>query len=148
MSAPDYFGLLGLSPAFTLDLQALETAYFTQQRLYHPDRFVGKPDAERLQALNRSADVNKAYNMLKNPLTRAQYLLHLQGIAVATEADTIKPSQALLTEIMGLREEGVDKQKLQRMIAASEAIIAAHFAAAAFEQMAQETMRLGYLVKI
>ena len=143
----NYFELLGLSPAFNLDLQALESAYFTQQRLYHPDRFVGKLPAERQAALHRSVDINKAYETLKNPFSRAQYLLHLQGTQVGTDHDTVKPSQALLMEIMELREEGVQKEVLERMIVESQAHIAAHFLASRFAEMAQETLRLGYLIK-
>ena len=144
----DYFNLLNVSPAYALDLQALEKAYFTQQRLYHPDRFVGKPDAERLAAMGRSVDINKAYQLLKNPLSRAQYLLHSQGIEVGTDHDTVKPSQALLMEIMELREEGVSKEKIAQMIADSVQLISAHYHSASFDKMAQETLRLGYLMKI
>ncbi len=99
-----YFTLSSISPAFDLDLQALEAAYFTAQRQYHPDRFAGKPAAERQQAMQRSADINQAYETLKNPLKRAQYLLHLQGITVGTEQDSVKPSQELLMETMEWRE--------------------------------------------
>ncbi len=147
MANPDYFSLLGLSVVFDLDLATLEAAYFTQQRLYHPDRFVGKTPAERQAALLQSVDINQAYDTLKNPLKRAQYLLHLQGIEVGTDKDTIKPSQALLMEIMELREEGVSKEVQQRMMAESIAKITAHFAASAFAEMAHETLRLGYLIK-
>jgi molecular chaperone HscB len=144
----EHFTLFGLEPAFELDLAALEAAYFKAQRLYHPDRFVGKPPAERMAAMQRSMDVNKAYDILKNPLTRAQYLLHLQGITVGTEADSIKPLPALLMEIMELREDGVTREKLTDMIARSQASISAHFAAQTWEAMAHETLRLGYLLKI
>ncbi|MDE3060186.1 MAG: Fe-S protein assembly co-chaperone HscB [Pseudomonadota bacterium] len=143
-----YFTLLNLPPTFDLDLSALESAYFTAQRQYHPDRFVGKPPSERTAALQHSADINKAYDTLKDPLKRAQYLLHLQGIAVGTEADSVKPSQEILVEAMELREEPPPKEKLEKMIAASIAAIGNHYQAKAFPQMAQETLRLGYLVNL
>jgi len=154
---PDYFALLGLSAIFDIDPQALETAYFSQQRLYHPDRFVGTAPAERQAALQRSGDINNAYQTLKNPLSRAQYLLHLQGIAVGTEADSIKPSQALLMETMEWREtidgtQGAEEMAtldntLETMITQSHATIANAFSASQWERMAHETLRLGYLTK-
>ncbi len=146
----NHFALLGIEPSFAVDIAQLEAAYFREQRKFHPDRFVGKPAAERNAALNASMDINHAYDTLKNPLKRAQYLLHLQGITVGTEKDSVKPSQAQLIEIMELREsleEGADIA-LDTMITASESSIAEHFFAKHFDAMAQETLRLGYLMKI
>lgn len=143
----NFFELLGMAPAFDLDLAALEAAYFKAQRQYHPDRFVAKPPAERMAALQQSADINQAYDILKNPLKRAQYLLHLQGIQVGTDHDSVKPSQALLVEVLELREAGVQAAALERMIAASIDAIGRFYNAAEWDSMAQETMRLGYLVK-
>lgn len=144
----NYFELLGLSPAFELDLSSLEAAYFTAQRQFHPDRFVGKPAVERAQAMQRSADINNAYETLKNPLKRAQYLLHLKGITVGTETGGVKPTQAVLMEAMELREEPKTKDVLQQMINESITRIAAHYRQSDFDAMAQETLRLGYLMKV
>jgi molecular chaperone HscB len=148
MAISEYFSLLSLNPSFDIDLQELEKAYFAQQRLFHPDRFVGKPHAERLVALGKSADINKAYETLKNPLKRAQYLLHLQGIAVGTDHDTVKPTQALLMEVIELREEAVTKDIITQMVVQSQAAIAQHCADEKWMDMAHETLRLGYMVKI
>ena len=154
MVTSDYFSLLGFTPVFSLDSKALEAAYFAMQRLFHPDRFIGKPALERQQAMGRSVDINNAYETLRNPLSRAQYLLHLQGIAVGTEHDTVRPAQALLIETMEWREkidEATDFAELdttlETMITNSEQIIADAFSSGAFERMAQETLRLGYLLK-
>ena len=155
--SPTYFELLGLAPQFDIDLKTLETAYFREQRRHHPDRFAGRPAHERQEALFRSGDINTAYNTLKNPLGRAQYLLHLQGIAVGTEADSARPSQQVLVETMEWREQiaGVqDAQaagKLETMLDAlhtqSVAAIAQAYAREAWDDMTQETLRLGYIAK-
>lgn len=142
----NYFALLGLPPAFTLDLPALEAAYFKAQHQFHPDRFVGKPDSERQAALQRSVDINKAYDTLKNPLKRAQYLLSLQGISVGTDSDTQKPSQALLMEVMELRESP-DAEKLASLAKESITRLEKLAAAQDWPAMAEETIRLGYLIK-
>lgn len=141
------FHLLNLAPAFDLDLAALEAAYFAAQRQCHPDRFVGRPEAERLAAMQRSADVNRAYDTLKNPLSRAQYLLSLQGIRVGTESDSVKPSPEILMEAMELRESPPAPDALDRMIQSSLAAVADSYTKSAWDAMAQETLRLGYLLK-
>jgi molecular chaperone HscB len=153
----DYFTLLGLPAEFNLDLAALESAYFREQRVSHPDRFVGKPAAERQAALSRSVEINEAYNHLKDPLKRAQYLLHLQGIEVGTEADSVKPSASLLMETMELRERIEEaapeelsalEDSLAHMTAQAINAIDRYYGAAEFNEMAEETLRLGYLLKI
>ncbi len=143
----NYFELLGLSAAFDLDPAALEKAYFTEQRKYHPDRFATKPSAEKHAAMQRSVDINNAYNTLKDPLKRAQYLLGLHGIVVGTDKDTIKPSHALLTEVMEWREVEIPKQKLEELRNDSVEQIAKHTINSAWNDMAQEALRLGYIIK-
>lgn len=143
----NYFTFLNVPESFEIDLKALEKNYFSAQRQYHPDRFVGKPDSERLVAAQRSADINAAYKTLKEPLSRAQYLLKLQGVVVGTEKDTVKPSHALLTEVMEWREEGISTEKLHEIMEQSVAAIAKHYTNGAWEPMAQETLRLGYVLK-
>ena len=78
----DHFARLGLPAALDLDAAALDEAYFAQQRLWHPDRFVAKPAAERARASAEAAAVNDAYRTLKNPLTRAIYLADLKGVTI------------------------------------------------------------------
>lgn len=139
----NYFELLNTNSAFEVDLAALEKAYFAVQRQYHPDRFAGKAEAERMTAMQRSVDANDAYNTLKDPLKRARYLLKLQDILVGTDQDTVKPSQALLMEVMEWREEGID----EALQADSIALISKHYSKQDWQAMAQETLRLGYINK-
>lgn len=146
--AADYFSLLGIAASFDVNLAALESAYFAAQRQYHPDRFTGKPEQEKLAAAQRSADINHAYKTLKEPLTRARYLLKLQGVIVGTDHDSVKPSHALLTEVMEWREEGIEAAKLKNIHQQSIAKIAEHYKTAAWEKMAQEVLRLGYIASI
>lgn len=153
-STMNYFLLLDIPVAFDIDQARLEKAYFTAQRQYHPDRFVGKPTEERNQALQKSMDINKGYDALKNPLKRAQYLLHLQGIEIGGEHDTIKPSQALLIEIMDLREQLEEQKDIKLVNQLSDSYknslldISKYYANKDWQKMAQETIRLGYLVKM
>ncbi len=150
------FEILGLVPAFRVDLKALETAYFTAQRACHPDRFVGKGEAERLAAISSSQLVNDAYETLKNPLTRAEHLLDMQGISALSDDAEVPP--ALLMEMMELRERimeaAQDGRALANIVAeirtlatANETAIADAFEHSDFTKAAAETQRLQYLGK-
>lgn len=101
----NYFTLLGLDARFDLSESVLNKAYIAAQQLAHPDRMVGKSEAQKLIAIQTSMDANEAYEALKNPLTRAQHLLALSGIKVnVDDADAVRPSQLLLAEMLELRE--------------------------------------------
>ncbi len=153
-----YFEILAIPQAFTIDMAALEAGYFNAQRNYHPDRFIGKSAQERAEALARSMDINQAYEALKNPLKRAQHLLKMQGINIGTENDSIKPDPALLMEIMELQEQFEEAgdakihnklvEKLKNMREKTLLDIAKYYANEEWKKMAQEALRLGYLVKI
>ncbi len=95
----DYFALFGLPPRYRFDPQALELAYHTLQRAVHPDRHASGDDAERRLALQSSARVNEAYQALKDPVVRAQYLLSLRGIDALAETDTALPMEFLQREL-------------------------------------------------
>ena len=152
-----YFDILGLPAAFTLDDKALEQAYFAAQRATHPDRFIGKPEAARVAAFEHSQRVNEAYEALKNPLTRAEHLLELQGIIVNGE-DSKDVPPALLMEMMELRERleeaapqgavlaGVISEIKQQAMDSQKALADA-FAARDYETAKTETVRFAYLGK-
>lgn len=151
------FDILGLPPAFDLDAKALEAAYFQEQRRFHPDRFVARPEAERAEALRRSVDINEAYRTLKEPLSRAQALLLAQGIRVGTDNDTIKPSAALLMESMVWHEAveeaqtepqlSVEEERLQAAYCDCMARISALYREAQYESMAQAVLSFIYVLK-
>lgn len=152
--ASNPFALLGLSPAFDLDSAALQRAYLTAQQACHPDRFSRADGALRQQAALRSVAVNEAYQTLKSPLYRAQALLAAQGIHVATERDTHKPSPALLMEVMEWREaleEGIDLDSgiatLETEQAAQIEALVQAFAISDYPTASQGTLRLQYLDK-
>lgn len=100
MSSPCPFAQLGLPITWDVPVETLEQAYFSQQRILHPDRFVGKSEAERLKAQDASAALNTAYQTLKSPLSRAKYLLEHRGLTLEGPQD---PS--VLMDMMDLSEE-------------------------------------------
>ena len=154
----NYFTLLELPESYELDLAELQRAYTKAQQQYHPDRMVGKTELERAKAVQISMDANEAYEALKSPLLRAQHLLSLKGIIVnADERDTHKPDQALLMEMLELRESMAQSQSeaeiakhaqdIKAAMKQTEAQLASMFAEKAYEEAAQAVIRLRYLGK-
>jgi len=100
----NYFTLFGLSPQYQVDIQALTTRFQDLQRQYHPDKFASGSQAEQLTAVSQSATINQAWQTLRHPLARAEYLLSLQGFDLASEQHTVRDT-AFLMEQLELREE-------------------------------------------
>eukprot|EP00158_Paraphelidium_tribonemae_P001569 Partr_v1_DN24556_c0_g1_i1_m19978 putative HscB iron-sulfur cluster co-chaperone homolog (E. coli) len=68
------------SPSFAMDEKLLKRRFLQLQQSFHPDNFssasVGDGSAKELHfAQDLSSWLNKAYNTLRDPLTRSQYLL-------------------------------------------------------------------------
>ncbi|EIJ43291.1 Fe-S protein assembly co-chaperone HscB [Beggiatoa alba B18LD] len=103
MTNPNYFELFGLPTSFTIDNDALATRYRDLQKMVHPDKFADAPERERRLAMEKATLINSAFQTLKQPIHRAQYLLELQGIALNNENDTFMDGQFLMAQ-MELRE--------------------------------------------
>ena len=99
----NHFDLFGLTPAFSIEGEALERSYRQIQSKVHPDRFAHAGDAERRASLQWTTRVNEAYRTLKDPVQRARHLLELHGVDVAFETNTAMPPEFLMQQ-MELRE--------------------------------------------
>ena len=98
----DYFTALGLPRKLAIDLQDLERRYYELSRRFHPDFFQTASTRERLVSLENSALVNKAYRTLRDPLSRAEYLVKLES---DTGGDVLaEPPQAFFEEVLELNE--------------------------------------------
>jgi molecular chaperone HscB len=100
----NHFELFNLPARFDIDAGALDTAYRDVQGRVHPDRFVNATDAERRVAMQWATRANEAYQTLKNPMKRAQYLCELNGVDLKTESNTAMPMDFLMQQ-MEWREE-------------------------------------------
>jgi molecular chaperone HscB len=102
----DFFSFLGLPRKLNLDMADLEQRYRALSRQFHPDYFYNAPAAERRASLEQSSYLNDAYRALKNPASRIEYLLQLEGVAPKSAADAAKQvPPALLEEVFALNEE-------------------------------------------
>jgi len=101
-STSDAFALLGLPAQYDLDPQLIERAFFDRSKELHADKFATAPTAERVAALSRSRALNDAYQTLKKPMARAEYLLAQGGVAIG---DNERLDPEFLMNVLELREE-------------------------------------------
>jgi len=111
----DFFRVFGLPRKFNVDVTDLEHRYKEMTKILHPDRFARADGRARRASLERSVQLNLAWRTLSQPVSRAEYLLSLEGIEVgepagskssgAVDSRATQPvDTALLVEVMELRE--------------------------------------------
>lgn len=100
----NHFELFNLPLQFAVDAQALDSAYRDVQNRVHPDKYVNATDAEKRVAMQWATRANEAYQTLKHPQKRAQYMCELHGVDLQTESNTAMP-MAFLMQQMEWREE-------------------------------------------
>jgi molecular chaperone HscB len=111
----DYFSFLGVPRKLNLDLAALEQTFRALSRQFHPDYYYNAGPAERRASLERSSYLNDAYRTLRQPISRVEYLLSVEGMdrrrtdrpdaPADTARDAAKVPAALLEEVFALNEE-------------------------------------------
>jgi len=116
----NHFELFHLPARFAVDMAALDAAYREVQGQVHPDRFVSATDAEKRVAMQWATRANEAYQTLKNPQKRAQYLCELHGVDLKSESNTAMPVQFLMQqmewrEALGDARTGKDLDALESL---------------------------------
>lgn len=106
----NHFELFDLPAAFDIDAADLQQRYRKLQQQLHPDRFASGSERDKLLAVQRTAQVNDAYQTLKSPLSRAEYMLQLRGIDLQHEQQTIRDPDFLMAQ-MEWRERIEDLQQ-------------------------------------
>lgn len=95
----DYFHLFNLPIRFLIDGDALERSYLALQVQVHPDKFAHLPESERRLSMQWATRVNEGYQILRNPLNRARYLLSLHGVDTQEELNTSMPTDFLMQQM-------------------------------------------------
>lgn len=108
----NYFSLFGLPESFSIDNQALETSYHTLATRFHPDKSATSSAFEQKQNMMMAATINQAYQILKNPIDRAAYLLNQRGLDVDAPEHTQFAPEFLMQQ-MSWREQLMDAQSTQ-----------------------------------
>ena len=117
----NYFELFEFDVQFEIDIEQLDAGYQSLQRVLHPDKFASASDNERRWSMQAAGFVNEAYQTLSKPLSRATYLLKLNGISIDEETDT-HMSPMFLMEQMELRESLADVAQSADPYAAVESV--------------------------
>ncbi len=99
----DHWTVLGLTRRLRLDRGDLERRFHALNRRLHPDYFRLRSPEEQAISLEASAAVNSAYRALRDPVSRVEYLLELEGLGLGT-AGQAKPPADLFEEILELQE--------------------------------------------
>ncbi len=76
----NFFDIFQLDKTFDINYNMLEKNYRNLASQYHPDRTTMLSAFEQRQQMMLFTTINQAYETLKNPLSRANYLLKLNGI--------------------------------------------------------------------
>lgn len=98
----DYYRFFELDRQLSIDLSDLQRRYYSLSRLVHPDHFArGTPNEKRF-ALDATAILNDAFRTLRDPITRAEYLLKEEGIEPAHDGAKRVPPE-LLEEVFDVR---------------------------------------------
>jgi len=105
----DYFSFLGLPRALTIDAADLDRRFRELSRKFHPDFYYNAAPVERLASLERSSYLNDAVRALRNPVSRIEHLLAIEGMppvkAEGTSSGASKVPASLLEEVFALNEE-------------------------------------------
>jgi molecular chaperone HscB len=102
----DYFAVLGLPRRLALNEEELRRRFYELSRQHHPDFHQAGTAAERAVALGASAEVNRAYRTLRDPLARVEYVIALEEGRDGREGARDKPAvpPALLAEMLEVQE--------------------------------------------
>ena len=108
-----YFELFGLPEAVDIDVPALEAKHRALSLQLHPDR--QSDPKERRLAVDKTATLNEAMKVLRDPVKRAFYLLKLKGVDLERDEAGAQRQMPLefLEEVME-RREALEAVRAQR----------------------------------
>jgi molecular chaperone HscB len=101
--APDPFTVFGLPKSMDLDERAIEQRYLRLSRECHPDLLRSQDAGDCVAVLQRAAEVNDAWKVLRDPWLRARALLELHRPGVLDRNKKLDPT--FLAEALELAEE-------------------------------------------
>lgn len=137
----NYFTLLGLEVSFFIDLETMERNYVAMQSSMHPDCFSDLTKKE--SAVANIAKVNEAYSVLKSPLTRAEYILELNGIKLQDE-----DRNNLVSEVFDVCDAHDAESAITSEMSKCQELMGKFFEIGDIYQAALQVEKLKYLKKL
>jgi molecular chaperone HscB len=101
--APDPFAVFGLQRSIDLDERTLEQRYLKLSRECHPDLHRQKETGDCIAVLQRAAEINDAWKILRDPWQRARALLELLSPGALERNKKLDPM--FLADALELAEE-------------------------------------------
>lgn len=98
-----YFKLFNIPPSIKIEKSTLRERYLQLSKTLHPDYHVSGSEEDQAEALEASAQLNKAYRTLQSEDQTLRYLLMEKGILEDEEKYTLDPE--FLMEMLELNEE-------------------------------------------
>lgn len=98
----NYFELFGFPVSPRVDKTLVSQKYFALQKINHPDFFTQATEAEKEDALQQSAAINKAFTIFQNDEKTIEYFLQEKGVIQTDEKYQLPPD--FLMEMMELNE--------------------------------------------
>ena len=92
--------------AWEVDIEQLDIKFRALQKALHPDRYANKNDFEKRLAVQTAATINQAYETIKNPLSRAQYLLELVDLDASQETHQTMGAKQTRARLLVQKEPG------------------------------------------
>jgi molecular chaperone HscB len=117
----DYFAAFDLPRKLHIDLSALERSFYRLSRKLHPDVYAQAAPQEQQWSLDQTSLLNDAYRTLKNPVTRTEYLLKLEGVVLeAGKSEDNSPKESrvpadLLEEVFELNMQLEEMRMTRKM---------------------------------
>ena len=115
----DHFEVMGLPHCFEIDSVELENRYQRLTLEMHPDFFGAAPEQQKCLSEKSSVMLNAAYSSLREPTSRARYLLSLFAREKKLQTDALP--EGFLQEMFTLQEsldemlESCDQSDLCKM---------------------------------
>lgn len=95
----NYFELFDIDINIDINLDDLEKKYITLQNKFHPDNFTRSTNLEKSMAIQISTHINDGYKILKDLVSRVDYILHINEFKV-DDSITFKNSEFLSNQIV------------------------------------------------
>ena len=107
------FALFDLPVAFQVDSALLNERYLTLQKSLHPDNFSAASAQEQRLAIQKSAEINDALRILKDPITRADSIIAINTGETENPEEKSNNDIDFLMQQMEWREtlENIEKRK-------------------------------------
>ena len=154
----NYFELFSIPATFSVDQRLLATTYRQLQQQYHPDKFSMSSPSEQLVAMQKSTEINDAYQTLKDGCLRAEYLLVLAGYDIELQktlqdTDFLMQQMQLRETLNGFTENDEDEMalfsdNLQKQADALQSLIAAQLQAKDLPAVADSIRKLKFMLKL